>query len=165
MKKWSERPKEIANLMNPAFCSLVITSSAMGYYEYNSSKICYPLILISLSLILNNNTRWKLPRTIRTSLPLWIQSNLSDTIGLLDMTEDIKQIVNEAIIWGHTHDLFSFNPGGLIQPKSDFKRLTKSIPKSNKYIIEFVNQSYLLGKWLAKSGSPNTVMQLWRISL
>jgi len=69
LKDWLERPTEIRNLFNPAFCGLTLLHAIHGYMEeveegmpFSISLLVLPNILnpISRKAILNNNRRYLL---------------------------------------------------------------------------------------------------------
>jgi len=46
MRRWEERPIEVANLLNPAFCGRLLYQSIVGHTEYESKSclLCYTLL-------------------------------------------------------------------------------------------------------------------------
>jgi hypothetical protein len=57
MKRWDERPIEIRNLFNPAFCGLVLSRSFSGYEEEDPSGMPFSLSLLVLPLSLQKHSR------------------------------------------------------------------------------------------------------------
>ena len=57
MKTWDQRPFEIRNLFNPAFCGLVLFRALQGYEEEDTRGMPYSLSLLILPLCLHKNSR------------------------------------------------------------------------------------------------------------
>lgn len=52
MKQWDQRPFEIRNLFNPAFCGVVLFRAMQSYEEENSQGMPFSLALLVLPLCL-----------------------------------------------------------------------------------------------------------------
>jgi hypothetical protein len=57
MKIWNERPFEIRNLFNPAFCALILVRSIQGYEEVDKNGLPFSLALLVLPICLHKETR------------------------------------------------------------------------------------------------------------
>lgn len=57
MKRWDQRPFEIRNLFNPAFCGLVLFRALHGYEEENVHGLPFSLSLLVLPLSLHKGSR------------------------------------------------------------------------------------------------------------
>ena len=57
MKVWKERPFEIRNLFNPAFCGLLLLRSMQGYEEEDENGLPFSLSFLVLPLCLHKDTR------------------------------------------------------------------------------------------------------------
>lgn len=57
MKRWDQRPFEIRNLFNPAFCGLVLFRALHGYEEKDSRGMPFSLSLLVLPLCLHKDSR------------------------------------------------------------------------------------------------------------
>jgi Family of unknown function (DUF6521) len=57
MKPWNQRPIEIRNLFNPAFCGLVLYRAMRGYEENDPRGIPFSLTFLILPLCLHKQTR------------------------------------------------------------------------------------------------------------
>jgi len=57
MKRWDQRPIEIRNLFNPAFCGLVLFRSFCGYDEEDHRGMPFSLALLILPLCLHKESR------------------------------------------------------------------------------------------------------------
>jgi len=57
MKTWYDRPIEIANLFNPAFCGAIIRNCVKSYEELINEPMPYSLLFLVLPIILHKRTR------------------------------------------------------------------------------------------------------------
>jgi hypothetical protein len=68
MKPWDQRPFEIRNLFNPAFCGLVLFRALQGYEEQDTGGMPYSLSLLVLPLCLHKHSREALAAGSRSYL-------------------------------------------------------------------------------------------------
>lgn len=57
MKRWDQRPIEIRNLFNPAFCGLILFRAIQGYEEVDGRGMPFSLSLLVLPLCLHKDSR------------------------------------------------------------------------------------------------------------
>lgn len=57
MRPWNERPVEIRNLFNPAFCGLVLSRALTAFQEIDGKGMPFSLSLLVLPLCLHRQTR------------------------------------------------------------------------------------------------------------
>ncbi len=57
MRPWNQRPFEIRNLFNPAFCGLVLFRAMQGYGEEDARGMPFSLALLVLPLCLHKDSR------------------------------------------------------------------------------------------------------------
>lgn len=163
MKPWIDRPKEIANLLNPAFCTLVITSSILGYYDVNNKDMPLPIAYMILPLILHDHSRKSLPERTNRSLPSWLSENMSIRMLFSERLLSLKPFTDESLLFGLSHKWLMFSDEGnikSIKKKSEMKNiLSQNIGNLNV----FVERSNFLGRWFGKIDAPQTLMALWGI--
>ncbi|MBF9263702.1 three component ABC system middle component [Paracidovorax cattleyae] len=81
MTAWHERTIEQRNLLNPAFCAVVVWHLAQGYRTESAAlsgkPLAFPLELafVGASLVLRGRTRDQLPGTVATSLATWVHDH------------------------------------------------------------------------------------------
>ena len=154
MKVWSERSKEIAYLLNPAFCGEILYKAIEGY-----QKICpimpFSLIFLILPLMLYDKTFETFSLKI-SHLSRWIQSKPEILYGLEYRIKDYKQLTQEAI-------LFLIKQNAIVLCNGGFAVITqgkKKISKNEKYLYHFSDKAYKFGIFLAKAGSPENVYMI-----
>lgn len=163
MTVWTERSREEANLLNPAFCCLGLAAAASGYQSVANQGIPLSLAYMILPLTLHKATREALPRNRRTSLPMWIQDNASARVLFHERLISLKAFTREAILFGCqrgwivAHDDASLTTD---RTESGLRRLYQSLESEPK---DCAIKALFVGKWMAAAGSPATVMALWGI--
>lgn len=68
MKLWKQRPREIRNLFNPAFCGLVLARGVEGFADTANRPMPFSLTLLILPLCLHKRTRDQLKEANRSYL-------------------------------------------------------------------------------------------------
>lgn len=162
MKIWTERPREEAHLLNPAFCCIVISGACTGYQETIESGLPFPLTFMVLPIVLHKPTRTALPNSIRTSLPAWIQENASARVQFYERLMSLKPHTREAIAYGLQFDYFAFH-GGKLRANIRKNIINRALNLLEDEARECVLRARFLGKWFASVGSAETTMALWGI--
>lgn len=75
MKPWNQRPFEIRNLFNPAFCGVILFRALAGYEEEDGAGMPFSLSLLILPLCLHQDTRTVLSDNSRSYLLKAIEKN------------------------------------------------------------------------------------------
>jgi hypothetical protein len=163
MKQWTQRPVEEANLLNPAFCCTVLTSSDVGYMCIESTGIPYPLAFMVLPVVLHKSTRDLLSRNKRTSLATWIQHNTEVRILFAERVIALKAYTREAILFGILHNWLVLGEDGRLQTNLDDSNVDSIVRKLEDEAKECVRKARIVGQWFASAGSAQTVMALWGI--
>lgn len=81
MKRWNERPFEIRNLFNPAFCGLVLFRALHGFEEEDDRGMPFSLSLLILPLSLHKESREAIASSPRSYLLKTTEKNQQLTIG------------------------------------------------------------------------------------
>lgn len=88
MKRWDQRPFEIRNLFNPAFCGLVLFRALSGYEEVDPRGMPFSLSLLVLPLCLHKNSRDVIAARPRSYLLKTVEKNQHITVGFSDRAVD-----------------------------------------------------------------------------
>lgn len=84
MKRWTQRPFEIRNLFNPAFCGLVLFRALQGYEEQDARGMPFSLSLLVLPLCLHKDSREVIARSPRRYLLKTAEKNQQVMVGLAE---------------------------------------------------------------------------------
>jgi hypothetical protein len=162
MRPWANRSKETANLLNPAFCCVVLSACVTNYSRENYPGMSFPLSFIVLPVILHKQTRDALPFNTRTSLTAWIEEKPFVRIQFYERAISLKPFVREAILFGIVNDWLVIESGLLKSrlPDPKFKHFLQDLDGEAR---ECVLRARLVGKWFAAAGTAETVMALWEV--
>lgn len=96
MKRWNQRPFEIRNLFNPAFCGLILFRALQGYEEENPDGMPFSLALLVLPLCLQKDSRQVIADSPRSYLLKTVENNPQLLVGFADRTTDLLPFALEA---------------------------------------------------------------------
>lgn len=161
MIPWEQRPIEIANLLNPAFCGEVLRRCINTYQETASIPFPYPLIFLVLPIVLHRRTRERISPRQRQSLHVWLQSHPDVKINFAERAKELIPITREAL-------LFLLQVGTLtVDEQANFsiipyKKVT--IEGNNEgEIADCYRKAELVGRWFARAGNATTIYTMWGV--
>jgi len=164
MNKWNSRSREVASLLNPAFCCVLLTTSVVSYSTIKVEGMPLSLTFIALPVLLNDKSRKKLPRNPKSSLTNWLDDNANIRLLIQNKIISLKPYIQEAILFGLFHDWLYITSSGDLKTSLKEKEIVKIMNKNFEGDTrDIIMRSRFLGKWFALSGSTETVMALWGI--
>ena len=161
MQPWNERPTEIARLLNPAFCSLIIREAVRGFIEQSSVGMPYPLAFLVLPIVLHRSTRDALPSSVATKMHPWIEENQQVQVDFAKRCAAIVEHTREALLYGTANELFEFSDGAQIVIQR--KRLKLPPWPTDSEPMACLEQARFLGRWLSRAGNTATVFAMWGV--
>jgi hypothetical protein len=163
MKAWTERPLEEANLLNPAFCCVNLTTAIVAYLDEKKQGLPLTLAFIVLPVVLHKATRELLPGNTRMPMALWIQENPSARILFHERVLALRPYTREAMLFGAFYGWLTVEDNARLQTSMSQATVRRFMHNSQDEARECVMRSRLIGKWFAIAGTPQTVMALWGI--
>jgi hypothetical protein len=158
---WERRPVEVANLFNPAFCSILLRGAIYAFQNERDEGMPYALSFLVLPLVLHKPTRDALPRTTSTRMHVWLQNKPEIRIGLVDRIKQLTPITKEALIFSMRSNLIIVDGSGNLTLVN--KRF-KAIPWSNDTEPTICyGKSQFVGRWFAQAGDTSTILTMWGI--
>jgi hypothetical protein len=154
MKRWDQRPIEIRNLFNPAFCGLVLFRSFCGYDEEDSRGMPFSLSLLILPLCLHKETRDILSKGNRSYFLKLVSAHPQLLVNFGSRTTDLLPFTQEALGFLMQLEAFEIDPSGRLkaQPKHVRKSVTGT-PES----ISCQRVARFLGKEFARIADRATI--------
>lgn len=157
---WENRSSEEAILFNPAFLSTIIYFSAKSHKQQTGKGIHYALIYLVPGLILVNSIRETLPKNSKKSIAAWTHENPESRFLFPTYSATLSPLVKESIIFGTNHSLIAVN-GINIEPGKLRRGALKNVKESASEEFKLIcAKAEFVGKWFAKSGSPETIMAM-----
>lgn len=96
MKLWNNRPREIRNLFNPAFCGLILAHGIEGFAETADRPMPFSLTLLILPLCLHKRTRDQIKDAHRAYLTKILQEHPEIRIDLAQRARSLLPYTMEA---------------------------------------------------------------------
>lgn len=154
MNNWSHRSKEIAYLLNPAFCGRLIYATIKQYNITSNKAMPFPLVYLILPLVLHKNTREHI--SSRTKLLIWVQQYPELLISFSQRTKELVEITNEAIEFLLQTNVLLMNDQAELEVNSTSKTLSKYKFVDDE-IKECLSKSEHIGKWFANTGKVENI--------
>lgn len=154
MNSWNRRAREVAYLLNPAFCGRILYTTIYTYVKKTGIAFPFSLVYLILPLVLHKETRTNI--TSRTQLHLWVQKNPQLLIDFPKRVSELIPITNEAVE-------FLFQTGKLeLTTNAGLKASTASgkLSKSkcvDAEISDCLSKCEHIARWFATSGKPENV--------
>jgi len=123
----------------------------------------YVLAFVAVPMTLHKPTREALPRSVRTSMPAWIEENTYFRVGFAERARSLAPFVREALLFGAVHGLFAFDDEHRIVPAPQPRALSGYLRGTTDEVKECVKKAKFIGGWLAASGSVETTMAFWGV--
>jgi hypothetical protein len=131
MKRWDQRPFEVRNLFNPAFCAQILLRAMLGYEEAGSAGLPFSLSLLILPLCLHKDTRQVLSKHPRGYFLKALEVNPQLRVGFADRTTALLPYTFEALGLAMHLRCFGVTPNGLLT----------TVPKSVRKVISGTDES------------------------
>lgn len=158
MQPWSQRPFEVANLLNPAFCSVLIAKSSSGYTKESKQAMPLPYAMIILPLILHKATRQSFPRRINAKLYSWILSQEELLLFAPTRIIRLRNLSQESLIFGIYNKLLRLDEqGNLLLGGISFENY---LPLDDSEALDCLSKAFFLGRWLGRNLDVLTILML-----
>lgn len=161
MQAWTERPTEIAHLLNPAFCALVLVHCVRGYVEEATAGLPYPLVFLILPIVLHKPTRDALPTSIATRMHPWLENHQQVQVGFADRCVSVIDHTREAMIFAVVRNLLQITSDARIEAPQQRFRLPPWPLESEP--VACLGKARFVGRWMARAGQPATLFAMWGI--
>lgn len=163
MLNWENRNKEISYLFNPSFCGLLIGLSANAYYKSSNKKLPLILAYLILPLVLKQNIRKCLPRSIATSVLSWIDNFSELKFSHFENIKNLKPIVNESLLFGLRSGILKYEDSCIVSNIEIKGTLKKYYNRSNEEIKECMHAAEFIGRWFGLLGMPSLLLSLFGV--
>lgn len=163
MTLWHGRAREERNLLNPAFCSVLLWHAAKGATEAANSlrsSISFNESFLILPLVLHQNTRESIPSRISSSFPVWISTNPLIIASLPSRARSLVPYTKEAIAFGAGGGIFKIEGQEINIVPESASNVRATIRQSSNEVQQCMKNAQFLGKWFAHTGSPETIFTL-----
>lgn len=115
MMNWNQRPREIRNLFNPAFCGVIIARAIEGFGGENNQPMPFSLALLILPLCLHKRTRDEIKKYSRSYFTKIIQEHPEIRIDLAHRAQALFPYTMEAFAFLMHYGAIEVTESGFIQ--------------------------------------------------
>jgi hypothetical protein len=154
MKRWDQRPFEVRNLFNPAFCGLLLFRALSGYEEENSDGMPFSLALLVLPLCLQKDARQVIAGNSRGYLLKTVEKNPQMLVGFADRASDMLPFAFEALGVLMERGCFVVSQDGRLKTVPD--RVRKSVTGTDES-VSCQRIARIVGKEFARIADRVTV--------
>ena len=154
MKRLDERPVEIRNLFNPAFCGLILMRALCGYEEEDERGMPFSLVLLVLPLCLHKRSREILHAGNRSYLLKLVSAHPELLVGFARRATDMLPYAFEALGFLMQMDLFKVDEQGRLKAIPDGMR--KSVTGTAE-TISCQRVARFVGREFARVGDRSTL--------
>jgi len=168
LPSWQERPLEIANMLNPAFCAVVLHDAIKGYERELAEGMPYSLLFLVFPIVLHKPTRNLLPTNLQTKLHPWLQRNPAILPEFPERTRQFTPITKEALVFGMQKGAIKTeNARFLGVPRQELSAfLTDGAGDlRSPDAISIRKKAGFCGRWLAQAGNVSSIYSWWGIRL
>ena len=132
MKLWNQRPREIRNLFNPAFCGLVLARGVEGFSETVSRPMPFSLTLLILPLCLHKRTREQIKEANRAYLTTILQEHPEIRVDLAKRARGLMPYTMEGFGYLMEGGVINVDEAGAIAIRDNTVRRTISGSQDSK---------------------------------
>lgn len=161
MPSWAERPTEIANLLNPAFCALLLVQAVRGYQDETAAGLPYPIAFLVLPLVLHKPTREALPNSIASRMHPWLENHQQAQVGFAERCIAVKEHTKEALIYSGARRVLRVRADARLEIAD--QRLRRPMWPADSEPVDCYEAARFVGRWLAHAGRTATIFAMWGI--
>lgn len=161
MNKWEDRTSEVAYLLNPAFCSLIIYNVIIEYQKKSGNNFPFSLLYLILPLILHKNTRSRI--SSRTNMVVWLQKNPDVLVDFSMRARNLVVFTNEALEFLLHQKIMKIVNAKLSIVKKISKIKLDDFENLDQEISECLKKSKDIGRWFSKMISEENIYAAWGV--
>lgn len=154
MKRWDQRPFEIRNLFNPAFCGLVLSRALQGYEEEDARGMPFSLTLLVLPACLHRDTREVIASNPRSYLLKTVEKNQQVMVGFAERVTQMLPYAFEGFGLLMERGCIAVTKDGRIQTVP--KKVRKSVDGTAE-TVACQKVARIVGKEFARIGDRATI--------
>ncbi len=160
MKRWDQRPFEIRNLFNPAFCGLVLSRALRGYEEEDARGMPFSLSLLVLPLCLHKDSRDVIAGSPRSYLLKTTEKNQEIVVGFADRVTNMLPYAFEGLGLLMERGCIAIADDGRIQTVPD--KVRKSVTGTDE-TVSCQKVARIVGREFARIADRVTVYKTFGI--
>lgn len=161
MLTWDDRPVEVANLLNPAFCGEVLRRCIRAYQSQASQRFPYPLLFLVLPILLHGNTRNQISRPQRQSLHAWLHEHPDTKVGFAERARSLVPVTREALAFLLHSGAVEVDDQGSVG-STYYERRSRTVQVDGD-VADCYAKAEVVGRWFARAGTTATIFAMWGV--
>jgi len=163
MRNWGARVSEERGLLAPCFTAVLLWYASVGHQAEVNRAISFETSFLVLPLVLHRQTRGALPRSVTTSLPVWLDENPLVRANIADRAKRLAPFTKEALLFGGMRRFLVLKGSELISAMDYRNGIANILSDTSDEVRSCAKRSEFLGRWFAKAGEGRTVLALMGI--
>ena len=155
---WSDRPIEVANLLNPAFGAIVLRDAVIAYGKAADGSMPFAVAFLILPLALHPATRQSLPKSTAALMHAWLEQNTALQADVVQRVRRMLPYTRESLVFALQHQFLAVNGSGrLVNIRARMRDPFPdgSDPAACRGAAKFI------GSWFGKVPDPSFLFSLW----
>lgn len=162
--EWETRTVEERNLLNPSFCSVLLWYAARGYASQSENDgLPFEVVFLVLAIVLHRETRESLPKSTKTSVPVWLDLNPLAGSHITDRSRALVPFTKEAMNFGGGYGMLKFRHRNLTGAAEWKRKIEGVLNDCSEEVRECAKRAEFIGKWFAKTGNAPTILALFGV--
>jgi ABC-3C biological conflict system middle component len=158
LQPWWVRPREFANLYNPAFTSLVLARAVRNHEDAGGQRgLPLALAFLVLPIVLHARFRDRLPRAADTDMFGWMARHADLRLLLPAHAEAMKAVSQEAMRFGLHHGALALRGPDLCSGPRKFGK-TSMPPVVTDEVAACLQKAAFVGRWFAVAAATTTIL-------
>jgi hypothetical protein len=153
---WSSRSPEVAALLNPAFCGVLLYSAIDAYIGVVKRSMPFENAFLVLPLVLHAPTRAIFPKQVGSPFQSWASGNPALRVGLADRVRAAVPLTREGIMYMVNRHCVVVDNGAL-NVGTKKPKMTSNKIKAVDDVRAAVQAAAMLGRLLAGAGTSATI--------
>jgi len=156
-----KRAPEVANLLNPAFCSLLLYATIYEYQKKAKNGFPYTLTYLVLPLVLHKSTRERIDS--RTNMVVFTQRHPDVLVGFPGRARSLIPFANEALDFLFFREIVTINATRLTVEKTISKTGVGKYAAADQEIADCIRKAEHVGRWFAQMGAEENIYTAWGV--
>lgn len=161
MVQWDKRAPEIANLLNPSFCAIILYAAIAEYQKKAKDGIPFPLVYLILPVVLHKSTRYRI--TSKTNMIVWLQRNPDVLVGFPERAKSLVPYTNEAIDFLLFQETCLINNEKICIAKTISQSGLVHYMESDEEIKECIQKAGNVGRWFCSMHATENIYAAWGV--
>ena len=161
MIQWDKRSPEVANLLNPAFCAVILYATIAEYQKKAKVGTPFPLLYLILPIVLHQSTRNRI--NSKTNMVVWLQRNPDALVGFPDRTRSLVVFTNEAVEYLLSRQVVTIADGSLLIQKTLSKSKMDKLAATDSEISDCIQKAAHVGRWFCNMRAEENIYTAWGV--